>query len=164
MKNFLDPCGRCPGCVQVLAGTHPDLIQISRPPGKNDIPVGMLKGDDDYHPVEQSLLFNLALKPFYGGRKVAIVDDADDLNPAGANCLLKTLEEPPPRSVLILLSTSVDRQLPTIRSRAEIVRFKPLAPEIVARLLVQQNTRIRSTGMPTAWRPKAAAASRAPRN
>jgi DNA polymerase III subunit delta' len=136
-EKLLDPCGRCPACVQVLAGTHPDLIQISRPPGKNDIPVGMLKGDDDY-PVEQSLLFNLALKPFYGGRKVAIVDDADDLNPAGANCLLKTLEEPPPRSVLILLSTSVDRQLPTIRSRAQIVRFKPLAPEIVARLLVQQ--------------------------
>ena len=141
-EKLLDPCGQCPACAQVLAGTHPDLIQISRPEGKSDIPVGILKGDDKKpeYPVEQSLLFNLALRPFYGGRKVAIVDDADDLNPEGANCLLKTLEEPPPRSMLILISTSVDRQLPTIRSRAQIVRFKPLEPAIVARLLIEQGT------------------------
>lgn len=139
-EKLLDPCGRCPGCVQALAGTHPDLIQVSLPPGKSFIPVAILKGDDDEpdYPVPRSLLFNLALRPFYGGRKVAIVDDADDLNLEGANCLLKTLEEPPPRSVLILISTSVDRQLPTIRSRAQIVRFRPLEAAVVARLLVEQ--------------------------
>src|SRR5262249_28597932 len=58
-EKLLDPCGHCPGCAQVLAGTHPDLIQVSRPAGKSEIPVGLLKGDDTY-PVEQSLLFNLA--------------------------------------------------------------------------------------------------------
>ncbi len=139
MKSCWIPAGIAP-VAQVIAGTHPDLIQISRPPGKSDIPVGILKGDDKKpeYPVEQSLLFNLALRPFYGGRKVAIVDDADDLNAEGANCLLKTLEEPPPRSVLILISTGVDRQLPTIRSRAQIVRFQPLDPAIVSRLLVEQ--------------------------
>lgn len=136
-ETLLDPCGKCPACVQVMAGTHPDLIQISKPPGKSEIPVGVLKGDDIY-PVEQSLLFNLALRPFHGGRKVAIVDDADDLNIAGANALLKTLEEPSPCSVLILISTSADQQLPTIRSRAQIVRFKPLESAIVTKLLADR--------------------------
>src|SRR6185436_3676700 len=105
------------------------------PVGKSEIPVGLLKGDDNY-PVEQSLLRQLSLKPFHGGRKVAILDDADALNPAGANCMLKTLEEPPPRSILILIGTSVERQLPTIRSRAQIVRFAPLSEPIVERLLI----------------------------
>ncbi len=136
-EKLLNPCGHCPGCSQVLAGTHPDLITIAKPAGKSEIPVGMLKGDDNY-PVEQSLLFNLSMRPFYGGRKVAILDDADSLNLAGANALLKTLEEPPPRSVLILISASADRQLPTIRSRAQIMRFSPLSNELVSRLLLQQ--------------------------
>jgi len=135
--ELLDPCGQCPSCVQALAGTNPDLILVGRPAGKSEIPVGVLKGDDTY-PVEQSLLFNLGLRPFYGGRKVAILDDADFLNVTGANCLLKTLEEPPTTSVLILISSSADKQLPTIRSRAQIIRFRPLASDVVARLLVER--------------------------
>jgi DNA polymerase-3 subunit delta' len=123
--------------VQVLAGTNPDLIIVGRPTGKSEIPVGILKGDDTY-PVEESLLFNLALRPFHGGRKVAILDDADFLNVAGANCLLKTLEEPPPASVLILISTSADKQLPTIRSRAQIIRFRPLANDVITKVLIER--------------------------
>src|SRR5262249_51584554 len=137
--ELLDPCGQCPSCVQALAGTNPDLILVGRPAGKSDIPVGVLKGDDTY-PVEQSLLFNLGLRPFYGGRKVAILDDADFLNITGANCLLKTLEEPPPASLLVLISTSAEKQLPTIRSRAQLVRFRPLTEEQVAKLLVGRQT------------------------
>lgn len=135
--ELLDPCGQCPSCVQTLAGTNPDLIVVGRPAGKSEIPVGVLKGDDTY-PVEQSLLFNLGLRPFHGGRKVAILDDADFLNVAGANCLLKTLEEPPPASVLILISTSADKQLPTIRSRSQMIRFRPLSVEQVTKLLVER--------------------------
>lgn len=136
-EKLLDPCGHCPGCSQVLAGTHPDLFTLARPTGKSEIPVAMIKGDDNF-PAAQSLLFNLSMRPFYGGRKIAILDDADSLNVAGANALLKTLEEPPPRSVLILISASADRQLPTIRSRAQIIRFNPLPRELVSRLLVEQ--------------------------
>ena len=157
-ETLLDPCGTCPACVQVMAGTHPDLIQISKPPGKSEIPVGAIKGDETY-PVDQSLLFNLALRPFHGGRKVAIVDEADDLNVAGANALLKTLEEPPPRSVLILISTSADQQLPTIRSRAQIVRFKPLSSAIVVKLL-QEKGLAPTPPRPSDWRALAAAAFR----
>jgi DNA polymerase-3 subunit delta' len=73
-----------------------------------------------------------------GRRKVAIIDDPPHLNQEGANCLLKTLEEPPPRSIIILIGTSALRQLPTIRSRSQIVRFAPLSNESVERLLVER--------------------------
>src|SRR5262245_48336282 len=137
-EKLLDPCGRCPACVQVAASTHPDFLQVARPSGKSFIPLGLLNGDVPDYPAHQSLLFNLALRPFGGRQKVAVIDDADFLNQEGANCLLKTLEEPPPRSLLILIGTSADRQLPTIRSRAQIVRFRPLDEELVARLLIDE--------------------------
>jgi DNA polymerase-3 subunit delta' len=57
-----------------------------------------------------------------------------------ANCLLKTLEEPPPRAVIILIGTSPQRQLPTIRSRSQIIRFSPLERETIAQLLKSQQT------------------------
>jgi DNA polymerase-3 subunit delta' len=57
---------------------------------------------------------------------VAIIDDADWFNTSSANCLLKTLEEPPPGAVIILIGTSRSRQLPTILSRSQIIRFRPL--------------------------------------
>jgi DNA polymerase-3 subunit delta' len=66
---------------------------------------------------------------------VVLLDDADDLNEESANCFLKTLEEPPPRSVLILIGGSADRQLPTIVSRCQVVRFAPLPPDLVSELL-----------------------------
>ncbi len=137
-EKLLEPCGVCPSCVQVAAGSNPDFLVVARPSGKSFIPLGLLKGDEPDYPVHNSLLFNLSLRPFGGNRKVAVIDDADYLNQEGANCLLKTFEEPPPRSVLILISTSADRQLPTIRSRAQVVRFQPLDEAIVARLLEEK--------------------------
>jgi DNA polymerase-3 subunit delta' len=133
----LAPCGRCDACQQVLAGTHPDLLLVAKPADKSAIPISLLIGEDQRR-MQEGLCHDIALKPFMGGRRIAIVDDADDLNEEGANCLLKTLEEPPPKSLLILIGTSVDRQLPTIRSRSQIVRFQPLSAEIIARLLEQQ--------------------------
>jgi DNA polymerase-3 subunit delta' len=84
------------------------------------------------------LCYNIALKPYSGRRKISILDDADYLNKEGANCLLKTLEEPPPKSVLILIGTSEQRQLPTIRSRCQMVRFAPLSDADVGDLLVEK--------------------------
>ena len=131
----LDPCGTCPACVQVTARTHPDLNVITKPKDKSFLPLELLIGDKE-HRMRRGLCHDISLKPFMGGRKVALIDDADYLNSEGANCLLKTLEEPPPRSVLILISTSPARQLPTIRSRCQLIRFLPLAAEVVARLLI----------------------------
>jgi DNA polymerase III subunit delta' len=131
----LDPCGACPSCVQVQAGTHPDLDVIGKPDDKAFIPLELLIGQRE-HRRREGLCHNIAVKPSLGGRKIAIIDDADYLNAEGANSLLKTLEEPPPRSVLILIGTSPAKQLPTIRSRCQLVRFHPLPTGTVAELLV----------------------------
>jgi DNA polymerase-3 subunit delta' len=79
----------------------------------------------------RELCRGFSLKSARGRGKVAILDDADELDDpitlhAAANCFLKTLEEPPPRSVFILVGTSVDRQLQTVVSRCQVVRFRPL--------------------------------------
>ena len=133
----LEPCGHCPACQQVAARTHPDLILVAKPSDRSYIPLELFIGDRD-HRMRAGLCFDVALKPFRGGRKVAIIDDSDFLNQEGANCLLKTLEEPPPKSLIVLIGTSEQKQLPTIRSRSQIVRFRPLPPDTVAQLLVSQ--------------------------
>ncbi|MDA1050462.1 MAG: DNA polymerase III subunit [Planctomycetota bacterium] len=130
----LNPCGSCPSCQQVAAGSHPDLDLVAKPADKAFIPVETFIGDRD-HRMRDGLCHNISLKPFCGGRKIAIIDDADYLNQEGANCLLKTLEEPPPKSVIILIASSEQTQLPTIRSRCQIVRFRSLQQEVVASLL-----------------------------
>ena len=133
--EHLDPCGNCESCRLANAGNHPDLLQVARPTDKSFIPVDTFIGSPEKR-MREGLCHDIGLKPFLGGRRVAIVDDADFLNVEGANALLKTLEEPPPRSVLILIGTSASRQLPTIRSRCQLVRFQPLGTDAVAELLL----------------------------
>ena len=79
------------------AATHPDLTLAGRPEESLELPISVIR--DFCH--------KLALKPARGRGKVAILDDADDLNEEAANCFLKTLEEPPPRSVFILVGSSL---------------------------------------------------------
>ena len=124
----LAPCGLCPGCVQVIGGTHPDLLRVGRPEDKHELPIRVIR----------DLCLDLGLKPARGGRKIAIVDDADDMNDEAANAFLKTLEEPPEGSVLILIGTSSETQLDTIISRCRVVRFAPLSDQELATVLVEQ--------------------------
>jgi DNA polymerase-3 subunit delta' len=124
----LDPCGACPGCLQVMAGTHPDVLRAGRPEDRQELPIRVIR----------DLCIDLGLKPMSGKRKVAIVDDADDLNDEAANAFLKTLEEPPPGSTLILVGTSAEGQLDTILSRCRVVRFDPLPEAELAEVLLEQ--------------------------
>jgi DNA polymerase-3 subunit delta' len=124
----LDPCEECPSCLQVRAGNHPDVLRAARPPDKHDLPIAVIR----------DLCLDLGLKPMKGGRKVAIVDDADALNDEAANAFLKTLEEPPAGSVLILIATSAEAQLETILSRCRVVRFDPLPEAELAAVLQEQ--------------------------
>jgi len=133
----LDPCGTCDACRQVAARSHPDLILVARPPDRNLLPIALLIGEGERRG-QEGLCHDLSLRPGQGSRKIAILDDADFLNPEGANCLLKTLEEPPPGSLMILLSTSESRQLPTIRSRCQILRFSPLADDVLTDLILAE--------------------------
>lgn len=138
-KNRGDPfdsCDECPGCQMVGSGGHPDLLTVARPADRSFIPVEVLVGRPD-HRRDEGLCRNIALKPVRGRGKVAIIDDADWLNQEGANALLKTLEEPPPETVIILIGTSVHRQLPTILSRCQVLRFSALHEDEVVRILQQ---------------------------
>lgn len=123
-----DACDVCPSCVQIDGGTHPDVFAVRRPEDSNVFPIETMR----------ELCAGFALKAARGRGKVAIVDDADDLassHPDAANCFLKTLEEPPPRSVIVLIGTSADRQLATIVSRCQVVNFGRLRDADVVDLL-----------------------------
>lgn len=133
----LEPCGACEDCAQVNAMTHPDLIEVAKPSDKSVIPLELIIGPEEARRSE-GLIHDIGLKPYSGKRKIAILDDADSLAAEGANALLKTLEEPPPDSLLILMSVSLQKQLPTIRSRCQVIRFQPLAVDQLAQLIVQQ--------------------------
>ncbi len=127
-EGSLQACDRCPSCVQVEAGTHPDFFTAVRPPEALEFPIELMR----------QLCQSFALKSARGRGKVVLIDDADDLNEEAANCFLKTLEEPPPRSVLILIGSTPDRQLQTIVSRCQVIRFAPLSAELVDELLQAQ--------------------------
>jgi DNA polymerase-3 subunit delta' len=123
-----DACDQCPSCIQVDAETHPDLFAVSRPEESLEVPIELIR----------ELCASFSLKSARGRGKVAILDDADDLNEAAANCFLKTLEEPPAGSVLLLIGTTPERQLSTLVSRCQVVRFHPLSEVLVADLLKKQ--------------------------
>jgi DNA polymerase III subunit delta' len=124
----LEACDRCPACRQFDAGTHPDFTIAGRPEESLELPIDVIR----------EVCRSFGLKSARGKGKVAIVDDADDLNAAAANCFLKTLEEPPPRSVLLLIATNSSLQLPTIVSRCQVTRFQPLAEPLVRDLITAQ--------------------------
>lgn len=130
----MEPCGVCEACVQVEAGTHPDVVRVAKPDDRSFIPVRLLIGPDDAR-MQEGFCRDVRIKPLRGKRKVAILEDADFLNEEGANCLLKTLEEPPPGTVVLVIGTSEQKQLPTIRSRCRILRLGPLAVDDAARLI-----------------------------
>ncbi|QDV68298.1 DNA polymerase III subunit tau [Rosistilla carotiformis] len=130
----MQPCGHCESCIQVDAKTHPDLLRVEKPADKSVIPVEKLVGPRESR-MQEGLCHDIRLRSYYGRRKIAILDDADHLNQEGANCLLKTLEEPPVGSIVILIGTSLQRQLPTIRSRAQAIRFAELEPAEAKQLL-----------------------------
>ena len=130
----MNPCGTCEGCIQVAAGTHPDVVQVAKPDDKSTIPLDLLIGRPEVR-MQEGFCRDIRLKPFRGNHKVAILHDADFLNEEGANCLLKTLEEPPSNAVVLVIGTSEQKQLPTIRSRCQIVRFTPLSLPDATRLL-----------------------------
>ncbi len=121
----LAACDHCPACLQIDAGTHPDYHFAARPPESLDFPVDLMR----------DVCAAFTLKSARGRGKVVVIDDADDLNDQAANCFLKTLEEPPPRSLLILVGSGPERQLPTIVSRCQVVRFLPLRADIMRALL-----------------------------
>ncbi len=126
-----DACGACVACRKVDHGTHPDVFRIA-PEGKGrQIRIEVFRNRD----TGEGLLKDLALKPYEAEWKVALIDDAHAMNDNAQNCLLKTLEEPPPSSVFVLVTPHPDALLETIISRSHVIRFALLSPEVIANRL-----------------------------
>jgi DNA polymerase-3 subunit delta' len=122
----VDACGACPSCQRIARGVHPDVAIVE--PGSS----GSIKVDHVRDVVDRS-----AFRPFEGKRRVVIIDDADAMVDQAQNALLKTLEEPPPASVFLLVTARPDALLPTVRSRCPLLRFRPLSPDEVATALLR---------------------------
>jgi DNA polymerase III subunit delta' len=123
-----DACGVCASCKRIARGVHADVLLIV--PGET----GAIKVDQVREAVERT-----AYRPFEGRRRVVIIDDADALMVPAQDALLKTLEEPPPASVFVLVTSRPDVLLPTVRSRCQRLRFGRLAPIDVASVLMAEH-------------------------
>lgn len=130
-KNNL-PCGQCRGCRQVATGIHPDIYWVKRELNektekfKKNISIEQIRG----------LQSKLGLRSFLDSYKVAIVADAQTLSLEAANSLLKGLEEPAPKTVIVLLSNSVASLPKTIVSRCQMIKFRPVADKEIVDHLV----------------------------
>ena len=119
---------------QIEAQSHPGLLVLKRPV---DEKTGRVKTVVSVNEIRRLGGF-FGLTSAGGGWRVAIIDAADDMNDNAANALLKVLEEPPARSLLILISHAPGRQLPTIRSRCQRLDMKPLADAVLTAALAQR--------------------------
>jgi DNA polymerase-3 subunit delta' len=125
------PCRECRGCRALEHGNHPDLHRLGPTGAGLVIPIG---GREERG--VRDLVRDLAFLPVEGGARVAIVSAADRMTEDAQAAFLKTLEEPPARTVLILTAADEERLLPTIRSRCIRIRLGPLARREVERILV----------------------------
>ncbi len=110
-----DCCDTCRSCKKIDVELHPDVSLILAE--NNEIRIDAIRRVTEI----------LSLKPFEGRRKVIIIDDAETMNSSAANAFLKTLEEPPEESLIILVSSNPDRLPDTMRSRCMHLRFYPLS-------------------------------------
>jgi len=118
-----DFCDRCPSCQRISENEHPDV--------RNVAPDGQFIKIDQMRSLSREVFF----KPFEGRRRVFIIDEAEKFRDESANSILKTLEEPPDTSTLILITSRPNDLLPTIRSRCQRYLFAPLPLEDIERLL-----------------------------
>jgi DNA polymerase-3 subunit delta' len=114
------PCGRCTSCALSDAGHHPELAVLTPEAEGKAIKIDPIRELADF----------VALKPVYGAFKVALIDPAEAMNRQAANALLKTLEEPPPLTVLALCAERRASLPLTVQSRCQRVDFPPVPPEL----------------------------------
>ncbi|MCC7408338.1 MAG: DNA polymerase III subunit [Phycisphaeraceae bacterium] len=156
-NGAMEACGRCQSCKLTTTDSHPDLHVIrkelanviirdadqgertKRGPKLRNIPIDVLRQHlvggviDGQKYVEAPVSKTAQL----GHRKVFIIDEAELIDPIGQNALLKTLEEPPAGTYILLVTAAPQRLLPTIRSRCQPIAFGALPPQVVQTWLTQ---------------------------
>ena len=150
-----DACGHCDSCKRIASRSHPDLLVVRRFPTKlkKDAPLND-EEEDELKPKERAelstqirifqireLAHHAAFASKQAPARIFIVDPADRMNQEAQNALLKTLEEPPHQTRVLLLTSRPHRLLPTVRSRCLTVRLPALPPALLA-------SRLEERGMP----------------
>ena len=131
------PCGECQPCRRIADGKHTDIMIISLNSAKDsgeaksrvEISIDDIRG----------LQHNASLPPFEGKCKVFIIDGAEYLSSEAANCLLKTIEEPPPQVMILLLTAEELRLLPTVVSRCQRIELKPMVNNEIEKILIESH-------------------------
>ena len=120
----IDACGTCRACERIARGVHVDVLMVT-PDEKASIKIDVIR----------DVLSRTSYRPFEGRRRVVLIREAETLETASQNALLKSLEEPPPATVFILTTSVPGALLPTVRSRAMTLRFGRLPAAAVAAVL-----------------------------
>ncbi len=119
-----EACGECPTCTRIDEGNHPDVTTLERTGAAQTVQVSTVR----------DVIASLALPPHEAHARFFLIEEATSLLGTAANALLKTLEEPPPRTHFILGTSAPERLLPTIRSRCQRIAFGALPADISAEL------------------------------
>lgn len=124
-ESALECCGSCSNCMRIAQNVHPDVFVV--------------ESDSATLKIEliRDMQRRLGLAPFESDKRFVIIRDVHKMQDAAANCLLKTLEEPDPYTTFILITPHLQRLLPTIVSRCQIVRFASFERDVIADYLVQ---------------------------
>jgi DNA polymerase-3 subunit delta' len=123
----LGSCGVCNACRKIESGNHADIVRIQ--PSGSFIKIAQIR----------SLAHTLSMRPYEAKTRVVVITAAQALNAAASNALLKILEEPPNRTMLVLIATQKSALLPTIVSRCQCIRFNPISRENMAVLLREKH-------------------------
>lgn len=118
------PCGGCSACVQAKSETHPDIIHVNSG-AKKTIGVDKIR----------QICEDAQVKPFYGGKKVYIIDDASTLTEGAQNAMLKTIEEPPEYAVFVLIIDDASKLLTTVQSRSVKIQFNRISDDNVKKYI-----------------------------
>ncbi len=124
-----DSCNSCPNCIRIEAHNHPDVFWTEREEKAKFIKIENIR----------NLQNSVRLSPLESNYKIFIIKEADNMNEEASNCLLKTLEEPSPNTIIILIANTMTPIKDTIRSRCQIIRFQPIPSHIIESRLTDKS-------------------------
>lgn len=127
-RGGIEACMECDSCKRAIGNNHPDIITVT-----HEKP-GIITVDE----VREQLIHDVAIRPYHSEYKVYIVPDAQFMNQQAQNAILKTIEEPPEYAIIMLLATTAESLLPTIRSRCVQLNLKVVSDQKIKKYLMER--------------------------